>query len=196
MNRRELTRLAVLPGPLQKLAQQALQDEYDTDYRVQLQEARRAQPFDDQRYFDAYTEAALPKYSRMVPSGDRSIGDSQRYTAQQEAANDLMSLYESWNDKPWYEDIADYATPENLMSGAHSILESVTPGYSQVDSMKWAEENLDKYLQLRETDPLTATGYLPAALLGTFGMMPGASSMIGAGRKLSKAQQMMIESLF
>lgn len=194
MNYNELVRLATTEGPMRDLALQALMDVYTADDRVDNM-LPRGRGLDAQAYVDAYADAVAPQYQSALPMGGESE-DWQRQReaemAQEAGVRDLLKLY----DKPWYEDLGDMIKGIDPKEAALGIGTAVTPIYSQLDSENWARENLDKYYEVSEHDPLTGLMYLPNVVLGTAGMIPGASQLVSGARKLGKGTQMLLEGMF
>ena len=199
MDYNELTRLAMTEGPMQQLALKALLRKYEATNR-QARRSSHTQPFDPYKYMDEYVNAVMEQGPQSrVPSGDRDPNTALMEQAQNEAVAQLMKRYEV--DAPWYEDlgniaagIGDYVTsPEGVTNTIGLVRDTITPGFSQLDSYNWSRENMNKYWQLREKEPLTALGYLPLAGLGALGTVPGVASVIGGGRKLSAGLRGLME---
>lgn len=212
MNYNELVRLATTEGPMRDLALQALMDVYTADDRVDNM-LPRGRGLDAQAYVDAYAAEAEANPKLMwrdrspiavaARAGDRSIPEmyaaaadsdtnAQYMSPQAAGVADLMKLY----DKPWYEDLGDMIKGIDPKEAALGIGNAVTPVYSQLDSENWARENLDKYFEVSEHDPLAGLMYLPNVVLGTAGMIPGASQLVSGTRKLGKGTQMLLEGMF
>lgn len=200
MNLSELVRLATTPGPMQQLAQDALMEEFAADERAQGMRGRNEQ-FDIARFAPQYIEEYVDR--PRPPMGDLSP-EEQEGALTEEALARLAEMYdrqypESALDKAggYAKGIGDYLTSQEGVRDTGSMLaDTFLPAYSQLDSYNWAKENMDKYLDLRERDPLTATGYLPLVAAGYIGSVPGLSSLVSGGRKLGLAGKTAYEGLF
>lgn len=207
----ELLRLAQTPGPMQDLALRSLMEEYDTDDRVERIGRHGSEQFDPQRYLQAYyDELGDPARHEKVydpdsgtwgpTPGDMPYEDWRQSAAVRDVSSDLEKIY----DQPWYEDAWDMAksageyltTPEGIQKAVETGRDTFAPIYSQLDSENWAKEGLDNYFAMRDYDPLGALMYLPQVALGTAGMIPGVSGMVGGGRKLGKGAQLVLEGSF
>lgn len=201
MNYRELVRAAMQPGPMQDMALQALAEEYAADDRVDKIHGRNQQfdfPEYGRKYIDEYVNAP------HAPAGDSGDDDSElrRNWAMQDLEQDYDKIYPT----PWYETAKNYAgaagdyltSKEGIVGTGEMLGSTFLPVYSQLDSAKFAAENWDKYINADKynIDPLMALGYLPNAVLGSLGTIPGVSSLMSGSRKLGRGAQTLIEGMF
>lgn len=199
MTYKELVRLATEPGPMQELAMQALAEQFMADDRADYGPAGHNEQFDIMRFAPEYVDAKLAA-PRGVPRGDMD----QDEAARMEAGRDLVNMYDRQYPELMSEQVGgalsqfgDYiSSKEGVNDAATMLRNSFAPVYSQMDSANWAQENMDKYFDLRERDPLTATGYLPLAALGYVGSIPGAAALVSGGRKLGAGARALFEGLF
>jgi hypothetical protein len=202
MTYKELVRLATEPGPMQEMAMQALAEAFAADDRADYGPAGHNEQFDIMRFAPEYMDAkmALP---RGVPRGDMSPAEEEQ-SLRNEGGADLVAMYdrqypESAVDQAGgaLSSLGDYLTSQQGVEDVATMArDSFMPVYSQKDSYDWAAENMAKYHDLKQTDPLTATGYLPLAALGYIGTIPGAGAMVSGGRKLGKGARMLYEGLY
>lgn len=209
MTYKELVRLATEPGPMQELAMQALMQEFEADTRSENMRGRNDQ-FDIARFAPEYIDAKLAR--PRIPRGDMSQEYEDRAT-QEDAVNELLRMYdrqypESLGDRAKgaltsaggaLSQFGDYVTsPEGVLDTATMLRDSFGPGYSQYDSLKFADENMDKFVNHAKygIDPLTALQYLPNAAIGYIGSVPGAAAIVSGARKLGGGTKALYEGLF
>lgn len=210
----ELVKLAMLEGPMQDLAIDALLHEYEADDRVDRMMPRN-RDIDPQAYMDAYVKFRTP---RMAPVGEGPSTPNEDW-ARNEAIEHLLSVYDK--RVPWYDKVADYAgaakdlvlSPEVAKGAIDLVRDTVTPGFTQLDSYNWARDEYgamldsllgpdrqglrDEYgarrsMTLEELG--LGAGHGIQALLGAAGTVPGVASVVGGGRKLGRGWRALMES--
>lgn len=204
MTYKELVRLATEPGPMQELAIQALAEEFAADDRADYGPIGHNEQFDIMRFAPEYVDARLAAPRSGVPMGDMSREEEDE-SIRGRAGRELVAMY----DRQYPESMLDTAkgalsqfggyitSPEGVMDTAQMAADSFLPAYSQMDSLKWADEAMQNYHAANERgDPLSGLMFLPQAGIGYIGSIPGLSSVVAGGRKLGLGARTVYEGLF